>query len=467
MSKKQEMSAPSVLVVDDDDAILDMVKDLLSDAGYGVQTANSAEDALAFTREHECDAVLTDIQMPGKGGLELLAELRALRPDTPVVLMSAFGSIRSAVAAMRAGALDYVTKPFEAEDLLAALERALERRELEEENRRLRRAVGRATSFGELVGKSPAMNEIYALIRKIASNRSNVLITGESGTGKEVVARTIHFTGTRKEKPFVPINCTAMPEGLLESELFGHVRGAFTGAHTAKKGLFEAAIGGTLFLDEIGDMPPSLQGKLLRVLQDHEVRPVGGTEGVKVDVRIIAASNQDLANGMETGQFRKDLFYRLNVIPIRVPPLRERVEDIPVLAEAFLRKHASDGRYCFTEQVLRKLARATWPGNARELENCVERALALVDSHEIRTADILLSTDEGQCGDGSLQDMLARMALERRVTLKELSDAYVDAALEAAHGRKSEAAELLDVNRRTLYRREERRMRAANGTQDD
>jgi DNA-binding NtrC family response regulator len=222
-----------------------------------------------------------------------------------------------------------------------------------------------------------------------------------------------------------------------------------------------------LFLDEIGDMQPALQGKLLRVLQDHEVRPVGGTEGVKIDVRIVAASNQDLAQGMESGQFRKDLFYRLNVIPIRVPPLRERVEDIPALAEAFLRKHAVDGRHRFTEQVLRKLSRATWPGNARELENCVERALALVESDEIRTSDILLSTDEGQCGDGSLQDMLARMALERRVTLKELSDAYVDAALEAAHGRKSEAAELLNVNRRTLYRREERRMRAANETQDD
>jgi DNA-binding NtrC family response regulator len=467
MSKKQEQSAPSILVVDDDDAILDMVQDLLTDAGFAVRTADSAEDALALAREYECDAVLTDIQMPGKDGLELLAELRALRPDTPVVLMSAFGSIRSAVAAMRAGALDYVTKPFEAEDLLVALERALERRELEEENRRLRRAVGRATSFGELVGKSPAMNEIYALIRKVSNNRSNILITGESGTGKEVVARTIHFTGARKDKPFVPINCTAMPEGLLESELFGHVRGAFTGAHSTKKGLFETAAGGTLFLDEIGDMPPALQGKLLRVLQDHEVRPVGGVNSVKVDVRIVAASNQNLAQEIETGNFRQDLFYRLNVIPVRIPPLRERVEDIAVLAEAFLRKHTSDGRYRFTEQVIRKLTHATWPGNARELENCIERALALVESHEIRTDDILLSTDESQAGDGSLQDTLARMALERRVTLKELSDAYVDAALEAAHGRKAEAAELLNVNRRTLYRREERRLRAANEAQKE
>jgi DNA-binding NtrC family response regulator len=213
-------------------------------------------------------------------------------------------------------------------------------------------------------------------------------------------------------------------------------------------------------------MPATLQGKLLRVLQDREVRPVGGTESVRIDVRIIAASNQDLAHEMQAGHFRKDLFYRLNVIPIRIPPLRERVEDIPVLAEAFLHKHAEDGRYRFTEQVIRKLARATWPGNARELENCIERALALADSHEIRTDDILLSADEGQYGDGSLQDTLAQIALERRVTLKELSEAYVDAALDAANGRKAEAAELLDVNRRTLYRREERRIRAAQEAQD-
>jgi len=346
---------------------------------------------------------------------------------------------------MRAGALDFVTKPFESEELLVALERAFERRELETENRLLRRAVDRASSFGELVGKSPALNEIYALIRKISNNRSNVLITGESGTGKEVVARSIHFTGARKDRPFVPINCTAMPEGLLESELFGHVRGAFTGANTSKKGLFETAEGGTLFLDEIGDMPPALQGKLLRVLQDREVRPVGGNESIKVDVRIIAATHQNLQRAIEEGSFRQDLFYRLNVIPIPIPPLRERADDIPVLAESFLRKHAGEERHRFTEQAMRKLMRAPWAGNARELENCVERALALADSNEIRAGDILLASDDGTPGDGSLHDTLIRMALERRVTLNELSDSYIDAALEAANGRKSEAAKILDV----------------------
>jgi DNA-binding NtrC family response regulator len=453
-------AARCVLVVDDDAAILEMAEDLLTDAGFAVRTAHSAAEALAFAHDHDCDAVLTDIQMPGKDGLELLAELRELRPDTPVVLMTAFGSIRSAVAAMRAGALDYVTKPFESEELLVSLERAFERRELETENRRLRRAVERASSFGELVGKSPAMNEIYALIRKISNNRSNVLITGESGTGKEVVARTIHFTGSRRDRPFVPINCTAMPEGLLESELFGHVRGAFTGAHATKKGLFEVAQGGTLFLDEIGDMPPSLQGKLLRVLQDREIRPVGGNESVKVDVRIIAASNQDLPREIDAGQFRQDLFYRLNVIPVVIPPLRERVEDIPVLAGAFLRKHADDERNRFTEPAIRKLMRAPWPGNARELENCVERALAMADGLEIRAEDVLLPNDSGPPGEGSLHDLLLRMARERRVTLRELSEAYTDAALEVASGRKAEAAKILDVNRRTLYRRDERMRRA-------
>jgi DNA-binding NtrC family response regulator len=444
-------------VVDDDPGILAMAEDVLTDAGFEVRTAGSAEDALARLAEGDYGAVLSDIQMPGKDGLALLAELRELRPETPVVMMTAFGSIRSAVSAMRAGALDYVAKPFTAEELRLALELAFERRELEDENRRLRRAVERQTAFGELVGKSPAMNEIYALIRKISGNRSSVLITGESGTGKEVVARTIHFTGARKDRPFVPVNCTAMPEGLLESELFGHVRGAFTGAQTAKRGLFEAAHGGSLFLDEVGDMPPSLQGKLLRVLQDREVRPVGGTESVEVDVRIIAATHQDLASQIAAGRFRQDLFYRLNVIPIAIPPLRARPEDVPVLAEAFLRKHARDERCRFSEQALRRLMRASWSGNARELENCVERALVLAESPEIRAGDILLPGDDGEARrEGGLHDLLVRTALEGGLSLRELCEAYIEAALEASGGRKSVAARLLDVNRRTLYRREER-----------
>ena len=444
-----------VLVVDDDPSILAMTEDLLSEAGFEVGKCGSGKQALERIRERDFDVVLTDLQMPGIDGLELLAGVREQCPDTPVIIMTAFGTIQAAVDAMRAGALDFVTKPFRAGELLISLERAFERRALEQENRVLRRAVARTSAFGELVGKSPAMNEIYAMIRKVGASRSHVLITGESGTGKEVVARTIHFSGSRGDKPFVPINCTAMPEGLLESELFGHVRGAFTGAHANKKGLFEAAAGGTLFLDEIGDMPISLQSKLLRVLQDKEIRPVGGTQSVKVDVRIIAATHQDMNRAIEAGRFRQDLYYRLNVIPIRIPPLRERADDIPVLAEAFLRKHAGDERIHFNNAAIRKLMQGNWPGNARELENCIERALALSEGPEIQANDILIPSDTGS-ETSDVHELLLRLALERRMSVRDLTDAYIAAALEAAEGRKSEAARLLGMNRRTLYRREER-----------
>ena len=455
MSKAQSIPSRTILVVDDDPAILEMCEDLLTEAGFDVQTCGSGQEALEAADEQDFDVVLSDLQMPGIDGLELIAAMRERRPETPVIIMTAFGTIEAAVAAMRGGALDFVTKPFRSEEMLVSLERAFERRALEEENRDLRRAVARTSSFGDLVGESVAMNDIYSMIKKIATNSSNVLITGESGTGKEVVARSIHFTGARAGKPFVPINCTAMPEGLLESELFGHVRGAFTGAHTNKKGLFEAAEGGTLFLDEIGDMPLSLQAKLLRVLQDREIRPVGGTQSVRVDVRIIAATHQDMQQTIEEGRFRQDLFYRLNVIPIRIPPLRERPEDIPVLAQAFLHKHSKDDRIRFSDGALRRMMRGSWPGNARELENCIERALALSTGEEIAESDILIPSD-GPEVDGTIEDLLLRLALEQRLTVRELTDAYIEAALEAAGGRKSEAARLLGVNRRTLYRREER-----------
>jgi DNA-binding NtrC family response regulator len=443
-----------ILVVDDDTDMREMVQDLLSSRGFEVATAPTAEAALEAVRDRDFDAVLTDLQMPGMDGLGLLGAVRELHPDLPVVLMTSFGSIQTAVEAMRSGAHDYVTKPFEGESLLLTLERALEKRELQEENRRLRAAVDRAASFGDLVGKSAAMNEIYALIRKISNNRSNVLITGESGTGKEVVARTIHFSGNRADKPFVPINCTAMPEGLLESELFGHARGAFTGAHASKKGLFEVATGGTLFLDEIGDMPASLQGKLLRVIQDQEVRPVGANHSVKVDVRLIAATNCNLKEEIQNGNFREDLFYRLNVIPVHIPPLRERPEDIPSLANAFLARQPGDPHQ-LSEKAMQKLQRAPWQGNARELENCIERSVALAEGGEIRAADILIADDPLRV-DGSLEDTIVQLAQEQKLTLHGLSELYVDAVLESTHGRKSEAARILGVNRRTLYRREER-----------
>jgi DNA-binding NtrC family response regulator len=313
----------NLLVVDDDIAMRQLLASLFRERGYPVQEAATADQALECARETDFDAVLSDIKMPGKTGIEMVGELRRIRPETPVVLMTAFGSIDSAVEAMRAGAFDYITKPFEPDAVLLTVERALERRALEEENRRLRRAVDQTASLGDLIGESTEMREIVALIKKVAHGRSSVLITGESGTGKEVVARTLHYHGARADKPFIPINCTAIPEGLLESELFGHVRGAFTGAHTSKRGLFEKANGGTLFLDEIGDMGLGLQSKLLRVLQDREIRPVGGTQSTKVDVRIVTATNKDLEKEMAEGRFREDLYYRLNVIPIHIPPLRQ------------------------------------------------------------------------------------------------------------------------------------------------
>jgi two-component system response regulator AtoC len=448
----------SLLVVDDDSAMRQMLDSLFTEQGYRVRVASSAKEALDLVGDIEFDAVLSDIKMPGTSGIDLVGELRDLRPETPVVLMTAFGSIDSAVEAMRAGAFDYITKPFEPDAVLITMERAVERRALEEENRRLRRAVDRTSSLGDLIGASPAMRDIFALIKKISHSRSSILISGESGTGKEVVARTIHYYGSRADKPFVPINCTAIPEGLLESELFGHVRGAFTGAHTSKRGLFEKANGGTLFLDEIGDMGLGLQSKLLRVLQDREIRPVGSTQSVKVDVRIISASNKDLTNEMEEGRFREDLYYRLNVIPVYIPPLRERPEDIPALVDAFLRKHSEDRRRSMSPAAMEQLMTRPWKGNARELENVIERALALSDRAELGVDDLPLSptgaTEETISGVSFLQG-----AARERLSLRALEERYIDEVLQLTGGNKVQAAKILGIDRKTLYRRAERRAR--------
>jgi DNA-binding NtrC family response regulator len=445
----------SVLVVDDDTAMRQMLVSLFRERGFEVGEAPSAAVALEKLREADYGVVLSDIKMPGKNGIEMVGDLHRLRPETPVILMTAFGSIDSAVEAMRAGACDYITKPFEPEAVLLTLERAFERRALEEENRRLRRAVDRTGSLGELLGQSPAMREIFALIRRVAHGRSSVLITGESGTGKELVARTLHFHGARADKPFIPINCTAIPEGLLESELFGHVRGAFTGAHTSKRGLFEKAHGGTLFLDEIGDMGLGLQSKLLRVLQDQEIRPVGGTQTVKVDVRIVAATNRDLETEIAAGRFREDLYYRLNVIPIHLAPLRERPEDIPSLVDAFVRKHAGGERRLVTQAAMERLKAQPWRGNARELENVIERALALTDKAEIGPEDLPFGA-VAAVEEADPSGVLLRSAAEQRITLRELEERYIEQILRLTGGNKVQAAKILGIDRKTLYRRAER-----------
>ncbi|MEN8182233.1 MAG: sigma-54 dependent transcriptional regulator [Myxococcota bacterium] len=447
--------ARSLLVVDDDLAMREMLDSLFQEQGYRVVQAASAAEALERLSEAEFDLVLSDIKMPGRSGIEMVADVRKLRPEVPVILMTAFGSIDSAVSAMRSGAFDYITKPFEPEVVQFTVERALERRALEDENRRLRRAVDQSGSLGDMVGVSPAMREIFALIRKVAHSKASVLITGESGTGKELVARAIHFHGPRADRPFLPINCTAIPEGLLESELFGHVRGAFTGAHTTKRGLFEKATGGTLFLDEVGDMGPGLQSKLLRVLQDREIRPVGGTQSVKVDVRIVAATNKDLTKEMEHGGFREDLYYRLNVIPLEIPPLRERPEDIPALAEHFLRKHSEGQKHFLSVPGLDRLMTCTWRGNARELENVIERALALCESEEIGLEDLPLSSGSGVEAEGSERTFI-RACAHRKLTLREVEDLYIDEVLATTGGNKVHASRVLGIDRKTLYRRAER-----------
>jgi DNA-binding NtrC family response regulator len=448
--------AQRILVVDDDAAMREMLASLFASNGYEVETADSAESALEKNREAEFDAILSDVRMPGKSGTELVGELRELRPQTPVVLMTAFGSIDSAVEAMRVGALDYITKPFEPAAVQLTLERALERRVLEEENKRLRKAVDRTSALGDLIGDSPAMREVFALIRKVAHGRSNVLITGESGTGKEVVARTLHFHGARAERPWVPINCTAIPAELLESELFGHVRGAFTGAHASKRGLFEQAEGGTLFLDEVGDMDFALQGKLLRALQEREIRPVGGDRAIPVDVRIVAATNRDLQEEIRESRFREDLFYRLNVIPIHLPPLRERRGDIAPLVEFFLAKHGGGETRSVTPAALRELELRDWKGNARELENTIERALALSDASELEVADLPPGPEGSPDAEIPAGSSLARMAREE-LALKDLEDRYIDAVLEHTQGNRVKAARILGIDRKTLYRRQRQR----------
>jgi DNA-binding NtrC family response regulator len=452
--------AAQLLLVEDDNAMREMLESLFRQEGYVVSEAASASAALDLARETDFDVVLSDIKMPGKSGLELVGELRELRPDTPVVLMTAFGSIDTAVDAMRAGAFGYTTKPFQPEEVIRTVKRALDRRAVEDSNRKLRGTPTNA-SFKELIGDSPSMRNVFAIIRRAAHVDASVLITGESGTGKEIVARTLHHHGRRAQKPFVAINCTAIPENLLESELFGHVRGAFTGAVATRRGLFERADGGTIFLDEIGDMGAGLQAKLLRVLQDHEVRPLGGAQAVKVDVRIIAATHRNLDVEMEAGRFREDLYYRLNVIPIHLPPLRDRLQDVPALVEAFVRKHSGDRARRFSRDAIAQLQSQVWRGNARELENVVERTLALSDADLLNVSDLALDnfceeplaeSRDPSSGVGLVQALAD--AARNGLTLRALEDLYIEQMLVVTGGKKGEAARMLGIDRKTLYRRD-------------
>jgi two-component system, NtrC family, response regulator PilR len=378
-----------LLIIDDEKSILDLLTAVFKKEGYSVKTAFSAPRALDLLERESFDLVITDIKMPGMSGMDVLARVKERTPDMPVILITAFGSISQAVEALKAGALDYIVKPFDIEELKIIVARGLEKLRLKEENILLRRDLRNKYSLEKMVGKSRSMQEIYDLIEKVAVSDSTVLITGESGTGKEMAARAVHGLSARRDKPFVSINCAALPENLLESELFGHVRGAFTDAMTDKKGMFEAAQRGTLFLDEVGEMSPWTQVKLLRAIQERSIRRVGGTEEIPIDVRILAATNRDLKKRIAEGRFREELFYRLNVISLDMPPLRNRIEDIPLLTSHFLEKHctrAGKPLKRLAPEVIGYLEAYPWPGNIRELENVIERVVAIEDRETITAA---------------------------------------------------------------------------------
>ncbi|MER3425119.1 MAG: sigma-54-dependent Fis family transcriptional regulator [Nitrospiraceae bacterium] len=443
--------AGSILVVDDEPEMRALLQDVLQEAGYRVSVSDGGREALRRLSEDGYGVVLTDLRMKGMQGIELLTEIKRTAPEINVILMTAFGSVETAIEAMKQGAYDYLIKPIKNEELLRVTERAIREAALRREVGRLRREVLKEYSFHQILGKSKAMREVFDLIRRVAASPTNVLITGESGTGKELAAKAIHYNSDRREGPFVPVNCAAIPEALLESELFGHVKGAFTDAKTDKRGLFEEAQRGTLFLDEISELPLTLQAKLLRAIQEREIRRVGATRAVSVDVRIIAATNLTLAEEVKAKRFREDLFYRLNVIEVRLPPLRERREDIPLLVEAFLRKCAEASRkeVCgMTESALALLMDYAWPGNVRELENVIERAVTLARGEKIAPED-LPPAIQGSRGDCRVLDEAA----ERTLPLADVEKEYILRILEKTGGNKYQAAHVLGIDRKTLYRK--------------
>jgi two-component system NtrC family response regulator len=381
----------TILIVDDEKNYLLVLEALLGPEGYEILTCDNAKESLRLIRESDLDLVITDMKMPGMNGIELLEKCKKAKPHLPVIMMTAYGTIELAVEAMKKQAHDYITKPFQNEELKLTVKKALKNYRLVKENQRLSEALLERYRYGNIIGKSKPMLEIFDSIDKVAQSRASVLLTGHSGTGKELIAKAIHYNSPRKDRPFISINCGALTETLLESELFGHERGAFTGAVAMKKGRFELADEGTLFLDEIGDMPPSLQVKLLRVLQEMEFERVGGTKTIKVDVRVLSASNRNIKEDVTSGTFREDLFYRLNVMNIKVPLLRERVDDIPLLVKHFIEKYGSDedkGKIELSPEVWKMLYNYSWPGNVRELENVIERAVVLSSQGLITLEDL-------------------------------------------------------------------------------
>ena len=441
----------SILLVDDDAPLCETLELGLGKRGYRMATCLSAADALARLSAQDFDVVVTDLNMRGTGGIELCERIVANRPDIPVIVLTAFGSLDTAVKAIRAGAYDFISKPVELDVLAIAIERAARHRELREEVRRLRLEAVRSEPPGQFVGTSTAMRAVYDLIERVADSETTVLVTGESGTGKELAAKALHSVSRRRNRPFVAINCAAMPEGVLESELFGHTKGAFTDAKNDRPGLFVQAEGGTLFLDEIGDLPHTLQPKLLRVLQERTVRPVGGRSWLPINVRLIAATNRDLELAIEEGRFREDLYYRINVVHIDLPPLRSRGGDVLPLAQHFLRLFASRADKSIVgiaPAAAEKLVAYTWPGNVRELQNCIERSVALARYDPIGVDDLPEKIRSYQ----SSHVLVAGDDPSELVRMEELERRYIVRVMEAVSGNKTAAARILGLDRKRLYR---------------
>jgi DNA-binding NtrC family response regulator len=437
-----------LLVVEDEASMLRVIELQLASAGYQVVKATSAEEALRKLEAGGIDLVLTDLKLPGMDGLELLARVRGQDASLPLIIMTAFGSIETAVRAMKAGASDYVLKPFALDELMITIDKVLELHNLRDENRRLKDELGRRYQFENIIGSSPPMQEVFAAVSRVAPTRATVLLLGESGIGKDLIARAVHHHSPRKDHPFVKISCSALPENLMESELFGYEKGAFTGATTSRVGKFEQADGGTVFLDEIGDVPNAIQVKLLRVLQEREFERLGSNKTITVDVRVIAATNQDLHAALETGAFREDLYYRLNVVPISIPPLRERKADIPLLVEHFLTKYQEDtgGRVTgVTPAAMEKLISYHWPGNVRELENIMQRAMVMAQGSKIDLADIQLDVDRrvAPSPDGV-------PFVPAGMTLDQYEQELIREALRRTEGNKWQAARLLGLTRSAL-----------------
>ena len=439
----------AILVADDEPGVRESLGEVLRDAGYRVQTAADGAAALAALERDDFAVVITDLRMPGADGLTVLRRAREISPQTLVVVMTAHGSVETAIEALRAGATDYLLKPVVFDDLLAKVEHLLEYRQLAWQAQMLRREVEARYDFEGLVGAGPPMREVFELIKKVAPTQSTVLITGESGTGKEVVARAIHHFSEVAQRIFLPVNCAAIPENLLESQLFGHVRGAFTGAVSSQEGLFARAKGGTIFLDEIGDMPFGLQSKLLRAIEAKEILPVGSTQTITVDVRIIAASNQNLHEMVNQGKFREDLYYRLNVVNIVLPPLRERREDIPSLIEYLVRRHNREMKRAYRgvdNATLKLLMSQPWKGNVRKLDNVIEHAMILGGGEWITVADLPRALRERD-------DALPAVGDELREALRAYERIHIESVLRRTGSDKRKAAELLGLSLSSLYRK--------------